>query len=253
MLLSPLGLIPLGLPGADAQPVNRNTPTTYAPTWAGFYAGLNFGLNSDQARVTGTNPALGGFLNYCFANNCGGTNSSTATGVIGGIQFGYNFQTGSVVYGLEADFDFSSARKSTTGPFTLFGGAGTWTINSGIESLSTLRGRIGYAFDSSLIYATGGLAVAKTRHSIQPAVTLFGSGPYSFADAGWRTGYAVGGGWEYRFARSNWTVRAEALYYDLGTANLVSKTNLGTTAYAFGATDKITGVVARFGLNYLFH
>src|SRR5581483_7533149 len=81
LLLSPLGLIPLGLPGADAQPVNRNTPTTYAPTWAGFYAGLNFGLNSDQARPPGPNPPLGAFPNSCSPKIRGGKNSPAAPGV----------------------------------------------------------------------------------------------------------------------------------------------------------------------------
>jgi len=262
LLLSPLSLIPVGLQPAVAadMPVKVKAPqaTAFTPSWAGFYAGLNLGVISDQSRITGFVPSgLGAVTNYCFAdglvgNPCTPTNSQTAVGVLGGLQLGYNFQAGKIVYGLEGDIGLSSSRKSTTGA-NAAGGTGNWTVKSGIEALSTLRGRLGYVFDNNtLLYATGGLAVAKTAHSFQASNSAFGSGPYSWADAGWRAGFTVGGGLEYQVSR-NWSVKGEALYYDLGKKDLVSTASRGGFSYAWGATDRINGVVARVGLNYLFH
>ena len=259
--LSPLGLLSFGAQPATAadMPVKAKAPqaTEFMPTWAGFYAGVNLGVISDQSRITGFVPSgLGTSTSYCFAdgllgNPCTPTNSQTAVGVLGGLQLGYNFQAGKIVYGLEGDIGLSSARKSTTGANAV-GLTGNWTVNSGIEALSTLRGRLGYTFDNTLLYATGGLAVAKTAHSYQASQSAFGSGPYSWADAGWRAGFTVGGGLEYQVSRS-WSVKGEALYYDLGKKDLVSTALHAGFSYAWGATDRINGVVARIGLNYLFH
>ena len=259
LLLSPLGLIPFGVPHADAAdfPVKATAAPaiTYSPSWAGWYAGVNLGVLSDRSHVDGFTPtgATVPGANYCFTGDCTATNSQTATGVLGGLQLGYNFEAGRVVYGLEADIDLSSARKTSTGTNVVGTGSGTWTMQSGIEALSTLRGRIGYAFDNTLLYATGGLAVAKTAHSYQGSTPVFGSGAYSWADAGWRAGYTVGAGLDYQLSR-NWSVRGEGLYYDLGTKDLVSTgTNGGGFTSTFGARDRMNGWVARAGVNYLFH
>ncbi len=71
-----------------------------------------------------------------------------------------------------------------------------------------------------------------------------------------RTGWTVGGGIEHMFS-PNWTVKAEALYVDLGSTNVLP----GSGYYenypysVYGTTQtKIsnTAVVARVGVNYKF-
>ena len=54
------------------------------------------------------------------------------------------------------------------------------------------------------------------------------------------------------FAR-NWSVKDEALYYDLGSKSVESSGVVATYSHSHGLTDKMTGVIARIGLNYLFH
>jgi outer membrane immunogenic protein len=247
--LSPLGLVPFGAQPATAadMPVKAPQATAFTPSWAGLYGGINVGVISARS-------SLGTFLptsapagqNYCWLNNCNFSDSSTATGVLGGLQVGYNFQSGKIVYGVEADFGLSSAKASKSG----VAGAFSYTGNTGIESLGTARLRLGYAFDNNLMaYATGGLAYAKTRDSFQ--ASAFG-GSYSWVSPGWRAGYTVGGGLEYML-NQKWSVKGEALYYDLGSKNMESSGVAGGTAYSHGLTDKMTGVIARIGLNYLFH
>jgi outer membrane immunogenic protein len=61
-------------------------------------------------------------------------------GLVGGVQIGHNWQTGRIVYGIEADISF--------------------TDFDFIDWMGTVRGRLGYLISPSiLIYGTGGLGV----------------------------------------------------------------------------------------------
>jgi outer membrane immunogenic protein len=262
LLLSPLGLIPAGLPPADAadMPVKAQPAITYTPpSWAGFYAGVNLGVIGDRSKESAFLPVPApGTANtsYCWADSFGSPasactfkNSQTAYGVIGGLQVGYNFQAGNIVFGAEADFDGTSARKTTLTPFTTFGTSRVATEKTGVEALGTARLRLGYAFDRALLYATGGLAYAKMVNTFQANTGYAWSDP-----AGWRTGYTAGGGLEYRVT-DRWSVKGEGLYYSLGSKDHVSFQTLAS-GQEFGTAalhDRMTGFVARLGVNYLFH
>lgn len=249
LFLSPLGLIP-GMPAANAadMPVKAKAPqvTSFTPTWAGLYGGLNVGMVSARSSL-GTFLPTSAVFNYCWLNDCNLGDKQTATGAFGGVQIGYNFQSGNVVYGLEADYGLASAKQTSNATSGLFGAQ----TETGLDALGTVRLRLGYAFDNGLMaYATGGLAYGKVRSRFQ---ATYNGNTYSWADtSGWRTGYAIGGGLEYMFAR-NWSVKGEAIYYSLGNSRSAESTGFFGTSYSFGITDKASGVVARIGLNYLFH
>jgi outer membrane immunogenic protein len=181
---------------------------------------------------------VAGANNWCLAFDCSLAPSETAVGFLGGVQIGYNFQSGNFVYGLEADFGLSTAKKTQT----TFTGGYNWSTDTGIDAFGTARLRLGYAFDRAMVYGTGGLAYAKVRDSLQ------GDTGYAWSGTSWRAGWTAGGGVEYAVNR-NWSVKGEALYYDLGSQDLVST---GSGA-AVGWHDHTTGWVARMGLNYLFH
>lgn len=257
LLLSSLGLISTGVPAADAaSPTlhgNAQAAFAYSPTsWTGLYVGANLGGISDHSSESGFYPS-GGFGSYCFGNNtfigtaaCNFANSQTATGVIGGLQIGYNFQTGNWVYGLETDFDFSSARKTTTGSSATGYAFGSWSAQNGVKEFGTARLRLGYAFDRALVFATGGLAYADMVNNFTPGNAT--GYTWTNSGTGWRTGYAVGGGLEYQLT-DKISVKGEALYYDLGSVDHVISSSTGS----FGLTDHMTGVIGRVGINYLFH
>lgn len=250
LLLSPLGLIPAGLQPADAADMAVKAPPviTYTPNWTGFYAGVNIGVLSSRSRLdTLPSDIAAGGVNYCWVADCGFSASPRATGVFGGVQVGYNFQSGNFVYGVEADIGLSSAKKTTTG----IGNFGySYSGETGVEALGTARLRLGYAFDRTLIYATGGLAYGKARDSFQHFAA--GNTPYTWSDENWRVGYAAGGGLEYMFNR-NWSVKGEALYFNLGTKDHASSAFLFGQPEVARLKDRIDGFVARIGLNYLFH
>jgi outer membrane immunogenic protein len=165
----------------------------------------------------------------------------------GGVQLGYNFQTGSLVIGVEADWNYLGAnqRESWIGNEDGFFNRGITystrndgsfrnfnrqdatafaTSSTGVDWLATMRLRLGFAVDNVLLYATGGLAVGSVKSSSAISV-VSDVGSYNEGgeiDALWtgrtsetRAGWALGAGVEWAFA-PNWSLKAEYLHYDLG-------------------------------------
>ncbi|NJM35942.1 MAG: porin family protein [Rhodomicrobium sp.] len=98
--------------------------------------------------------------------------------LLGGGHIGYNWQGPSnIVLGIEGDVSFLDD----------------------VEYLATIRGRLGYAFGPTLVYATAGGAFIGFDDD-----DVFGD------DSG--SGWVAGGGIEYKF-KDNWSVGAEGLYY----------------------------------------
>jgi outer membrane immunogenic protein len=110
---------------------------------------------------------------------------------IGGVHLGYNWQVNSTVLGIEGDVSFAD----------------------NIDYLASLRGRLGWARDNFLIYATAGVAFAGMDNS--SSFKYLGKS-YSYGDDEDRQiGFVVGGGAEYKI-RPNLSVGLEGLYYAFG-------------------------------------
>ena len=156
-----------------------------------------------------------------FAPPFGPVRFNTSGGLVGGT-LGYNYQVGQVVFGLEGDLDWSNIGRSTA-----CGGTNCTTRNNW---LSTVRGRLGYAFDRFMPYVTGGAAFGDIKNSVAGVANA------SSTNAGW----TLGGGIEAAIA-GPWTAKLEYLYVDLGRGGSV----LGSDA-SFHAN------IVRAGLNYRF-
>ncbi len=185
-------------------------PPVFTPvpvfTWTGFYVGVNAGYGFDASSSRRTNYVLRNGSVVGSENTAAVisvNNRSNNDGFTGGAQIGYNYQftPGSgVVVGLEADaqyVDFARRAKITQNYIGLgFGGtafsaprAFVATSGNGLDYFGTVRGRLGYAFDRTLVYATGGYAYGSGQDDQNFAGNRFRD---SF-----RSGYAVGGGLEY--------------------------------------------------------
>jgi outer membrane immunogenic protein len=138
---------------------------------------------------------------------------------------------------------------------------------SGLDYFGTVRGRLGYAFDRTLVYATGGFAYGSGGGR------QFGSGVSS---NDFQTGYAVGGGVEYAlptesflnfFRSSAVTIKVEGLYVNLQqdrrSAGSFATNSLGQTFNAASpGVALVSGpanirrdtefAVVRAGINYKF-
>jgi outer membrane immunogenic protein len=241
LVTTAIGLV--ALPGTiKAADLITKAPLTPAAAiqyrWTGFYIGAHVG------GAWGAGRGLDCEFNPGDASPCqDGTPSLTPVGVMGGGQIGYNWQAGNWLFGFEADISAMDVRDVAYFPTTDPRYASA-EVGSRYDWLGTVRGRAGYAFDRSLFYATGGWAYARvSQHYFNPEGV-------SEATAGVRTGWTVGGGYEYAFA-NNWSVKAEYLYVDLQNSNVdvvFSTDPLVFTRLKFPNDLHI----ARVGLNYRF-
>jgi outer membrane immunogenic protein len=233
-----------------ARPIYKAPPMVpVAYNWSGFYVGINAGYGfggSSNVLTTGRDPAT-------VASITGGARPGTVSldrsGFLGGGQIGYNWQFGSIVAGVEADIAYTGFGDSAT--FT--SGALSSTFRQNLDYLGTARGRLGYAWDRTLIYATGGLAYG----GVNNRVDFFGpAGQLSFTgrDDSIKTGYTVGGGIEQALG-GGWSAKVEYLYYNLGHDNVSVAAVPGGGGVGVGYNTRFEedGHLVRAGLNYKFN
>ena len=134
-----------------------------------------------------------------------------------------------------------------------------------------MRGRIGYLWTPTLlVYGTGGFAYGGVYANVAQAAyeNVSVAGTYAQTNTwvgGGRqnqllTGWTAGGGAEWMFM-PNWSLKAEALYWDLGRMNVQTATfgvsgNATTVANTLGwgrSSVSYQGVQAKVGVNYHFN
>ena len=213
-----LGLRKTYLPGADA-------PAPTASPWTGAYAGVNAGGGFGRVKDPIVTPVTGDIK---------------SSGVLGGLQVGYNQQVGGFVFGVEADYALAHVKGDITASAPSFGLTGTATAAaaSKLDSFGTVRARAGVAVNSALLFATGGWAYGHNK------MTVSGSSIATVSDSQWMSGWTLGGGVEYAFA-SNLTGKLEYLYADLGKSTF-SNAILGSTQ----VSNKVS--IIRAGVNYRY-
>ena len=238
--LSGVALAVLSTVALAADLPSRKAPIPYiAPppvfTWTGFYIGLNAG-----AAFRNNNNNNNSYYGYGYGNN----SNNNKVAFIGGGQIGYNFQTGPVVFGLEADAQYrSSFGNSNNGGYY---GYGYGSNNNNGNFFGTARGRLGYTITPALLaYATGGLAYGTVSNNVGGLGYGYGYGNNS--NNNFRVGYTVGGGLEYSFT-PNWSIKAEYLFVDLGRGN-----NNNTYFGYNTSSQRAQFHVARMGVNYRFN
>ncbi len=231
---------------ANAADIYRPEPRSYKDTpvyappansWTGFYIGANGGYAwNNSGNSINYNDGGAGFI--------GGADQSARAlpqGGFGGGQIGYNLQSGSFVFGVEADFQGSSI-GDRVGSTTLNGLDAT--SRERLDWFGTARGRLGFAVDRTLFYFTGGLAYGDLRQS---ASVTDGVDAVRVRNNDIQTGYMLGGGIEYKFS-TNWSLKGEYQYINLGNSSL---TGTDTTGAAVRTNDLDTNFhTARVGLNY---
>jgi outer membrane immunogenic protein len=171
---SPALATDLGLP--PARPVYAPPPVLAFYTWTGCYVGGNGG--GFWARRDWSDPAFG----------FGDFGNQTASGGLGGVQAGCNYQIAHWVLGVQGDWDWASGTNSNANTvFPLF------TDQSQTKSLASLTLRTGYAWDRFLLYVRGGGAWLRTDFTLQRAGAVFPTVSET------RNGWTIGVGGEYAF------------------------------------------------------
>jgi outer membrane immunogenic protein len=252
----------LGSTAALATDMGARTPYTKAPAmmavvtnWSGFYIGGNVGYgwgNNNTDFNFLPSPAIFGASNDSLAAH--------SKGVIGGAQFGYNWQIGSTVLGFETDIQGSGISGSATKramavpPGTL-GPAASLFTETKLSWFGTARVRLGFEIAPALLlYGTGGAAYGQTKTTANstfpdsPTVTV----QFPAALSGTKVGWTAGAGAEWMFAR-NWSAKFEYLFVDLENTSAVGVSSFDPTdplhvRYTWKNQDHIV----RAGVNYHF-
>jgi outer membrane immunogenic protein len=247
LVLLPMLFCPLAAP-ACAGDFGQPRLTRVAPyDWSGLHVGISgggaFNSHDPSSSYENVDPATQAILPHGAALTSNG-------GLVGG-EIGYDVQTGGWIVGVEGDFSWTNFGDSTTNilPEDLATGRPqlTFATNYQMDWISTVRGRIGIPLDHFLIYGTGGLAFADV--SMGQTVTVGTFGQLAGSADKTKTGWTLGGGAEYALC-DNITLRAEALWFDLGKIDVRASTpNFDA---AVDVDQKVEGVIARGGVGYKF-
>jgi len=213
-------------------PPPPRAPAAYAPlapiyNWGGIYFGVNAGYGFGVSNWTLPGGSVGAF---------------NTDGFLVGGTVGANFQAGALVFGLEGDLDWDNISGNSAFGCGGFAPSPSFTCQTAQNWLGTARGRIGYAYDRILLYATGGGAFG----NIKATVNGSGLGTQSSNEFGWTAGLGV----ETAFA-PNWTAKLEYLYVDL--ANGACAAACGIPAGGSNVAVSFSESLVRAGVNYKFN
>jgi outer membrane immunogenic protein len=199
------------LPRRQPIPEAVYVPAAPAGVWTGFYVGAH----------------LGGAFSSNFRNDVG-YGLGGASGFLGGLQAGYDWQINRFVLGVAGDVSYSSVSRR-------YIDLTPSDIRAKQDWSGSLRARLGYAIqDNLLLYATGGLALGNVRLNDAILAT---------SQSKTLTGWTLGAGAEYMFTR-NISGLLEYRYTDLGRStynNISFAPRVGFTSHAL-----------RAGVNYRF-
>ena len=203
--------------------------------WTGAYVGAHAGTGeANYDGIFDSNQANS-------ATNSGFAQDLDLSGGVGGVQAGYNQQTGNFVYGVEADITFTDfedlalERDNNNSDF----------MEGSVDWLATIRARAGIARDNVLVFGTAGIAFADASYSASngPVGAATSSGSVDFDDIG----YVVGGGVEL-MGSGRMSVNLQGLYYEFDDRRDTSTLNTDSDPGDFARFEDAW--VVRAGINF---
>jgi outer membrane immunogenic protein len=196
----------------------KDGPVAAAWSWTGFYVGGHLGSMWTESETTTTAPCAGTCVN------------PDGDGGVIGAQIGFNYQFHQhLVVGVEADWSWAKAsgEEACANP--------AFFCRAGVEDQASVRGRLGFARERALFFATAGWAWAEVEGHTRTGATVF-------PDSTNRNGFIWGGGVDVAVGHRI-IVGVEFLHADFGT-----KVHQYDVAYPVPMeTDTL-----RFRLNYKF-
>jgi len=256
-----------GAAQAADMPLKAPAPAAAPFSWTGCYIGANAGWARAEHDLSTFARSFAEGNNIIDTArtaiiNAGSASISDDSFIVGGTS-GCNFQTNNWVWGIESDFNATGLKshRDTGEVIEPVSGRRVRSIDEvKVDWLSTMRARLGLAFDQTLIYVTGGAAIADIK-----AAKSFS---WNFADgcpilgtlnnchvggsSGATFGWTAGAGIEWAFA-PRWSVKGEYLFvrvddFTFGTFNRT--TFVGVAAQTANHRVDTDLHIARIGLNY---
>jgi outer membrane immunogenic protein len=224
------------------NPLSAATPqkikTAPAQSWSGCYAGAHLGGAWSKLNITDI--GYEGLVAFSSRGTAGQVFSANSNAVLIGGQFGCGGKAGRSVLGIESDLGWVGLNGSSLDPGTASNSM--VGINSGLYG--NIAGRAGVPYRKALLYGKGGWAFYDGKQSLSTTSPSY----LSDTNVGLFSGFVVGAGVEYHL-RSNWTGKAEYLYYGFA-AQKFNTTNTASMIYPFG--EKLSMNTIQVGVNYQF-
>jgi outer membrane immunogenic protein len=253
---------------AADMPLKAPAAAPPAPTWTGWYIGINGGGGWGRASQNAQDVGPDGF--FALANVpavvAGASQGINTSGGLAGGQVGFLYQTapGQAIVGLEAGFDWSGLKGTAHNGPTAYpvtpASSFNWNLSAKSDSVFTVLGRIGPDLGMWFPYVTAGGAFSHLKYSANYVENFYPTNvtdSFSKDAAGW----VIGAGAEVRFA-NHWMLRGEFLHMDFGTisgfgpiacnAPGVGNCAAGGNMTTFQFFSKTTENVGRVALSYKF-
>ena len=227
LLLGALGAIAMVSSASAADmaappPYRAPAPAMVATAynWSGFYIGGEVGGAWSDMAYLHTN--TGGIIDPITHHP-----SSWA----GGGQVGFQYQWSNIVAGIEGNFIATDLNATALAPFSA-----DRSNSVKINSLATVVGKLGVAFDRWMVYGKGGWATANSdfRRFITSTNTT------TATSSGWDNGWTVGVGFDYAVL-DNLILGFE---YDYARINIADRNQTLAPAFAGTGTDTVTSARA---------
>ena len=159
-------------------------------SWSGFYVAGDFGSGWGLAKWTYQND---NFFNTTATLRAGNDFHFDLSGVAGGGDFGFNYQSQRLIVGMETSVWGADFTPSMASPF--FPATDTYTALTHL--FLSVKGRLGVAFDRFLGYLNIGWAGGRSSLRLTNAIVnnVYAGSTY------WGNGWLLGSGIDYRLLR----------------------------------------------------
>jgi outer membrane immunogenic protein len=172
-----------------------------------------------------------------------------------------NAQFRSIVVGIEGDISWMDIHGQFRSSTSFDGVTTSEGVSAKLDWLATLRSRLGWAYDRYLLYGTGGVAFGGVHGAGDFTLNIDQVPVLSIATSDRKTqvGWTAGAGVE-GMITSNWSVKLEYLYTDLGwlkhegplAVSGLLASQLGGISLSGGGDFKVVVQTIKLGLNYRF-
>lgn len=231
-------------PPASAAAMALKAPPVAAAlpmNWTGVYVGGHVGGGwSNESWFDPFGPTMrAGEINVA-----GFGDTIHNSGPLAGAQIGANWQTGHLVLGVEGSWSSADLR----GENTCFSGLGGLNCQHVINDIETAAARAGFAWDRSLLYATGGAAWFNSTYTVlgNTNARSLGYGNTTLTSSGWLAGAGV----EYAIT-DHWTTSFEYDHIGVGSVTVPFPTVALVRAQNIAVRQAIDTL--KLGVNYKFN
>jgi len=214
-----LAVILAGPAVAADLPLKSEVPVVPRFSWSGCYLGGHIGGGTGSKAMTDPVQLVQDTLNGSPITNGMITATTSPTGVVIGGEIGCDYQfAGNAVIGIEGTASGTTMRGSANVGLPAGIPGDLALVHANNDFLASVTGRIGYAFDTVLLYGRGGFAVAGDKYTVSGG-DFAGLGPFTFQGADNRYGWIVGGGVDWAFT-PRWSMNVEYDYYHFGSGGI---------------------------------